>query len=100
MSQGQKNNHSPLLKKQVAIEAIKGEKTIAQISSEYKIFPARIHEWKKLLLEKGDQIFATSKTEIQLTTNLKAKEEEIEKLQRKIGQLVIENDFFKKKLNF
>lgn len=99
MPKGQKNNHSPLFKKQVAIEAIKAEKTIGQISSEYKVFPPRIHEWKKLLLEKGDQIFTTSKTEIQLTTKLKVKEEEIEKLQRKIGQLVIENDFFKKKLN-
>jgi transposase-like protein len=54
MPKRQKNNHSPLLKKQVAIKAIKGERTIAQISSEHNIFPARIHEWKKLLLKKGD----------------------------------------------
>jgi transposase len=96
----QRNNHSPAFKKQIAIEAIREEKTIAQIASEYKVFPARIHEWKKKLLENGDQIFAASKAEIKLNIDLKSKEEEIAMLQKKIGQLVIENDFFKKKLNY
>ena len=61
MPRGQKNNYSPAFKKQVALEAIKGDKTISQIASEFKVFPARIHQWRKQLLLGCEQVFIDEK---------------------------------------
>ncbi len=98
MPKGKKQNFTASLKKKVAIEAIKGEKTTAQISSEYQVFPARIHEWKKQLLERCEELFSPNQTRDKNSQNqILLKDQQIEQLQRKIGELVVENDFYKKK---
>ena len=98
MPRGQKNNYSPSFKKQIALEAIKGEKTIAQISALYKVFPARIHQWRKQLLQGCEQVFVDDNPKDKIIAKkLLEKDFQIEDLQKKVGELTMANDFYKKK---
>lgn len=98
MPKGQKNSYSPSFKKQIALEAIKGDKTIAQIAAEYKVFPARIHQWRKQLLSSCEQVFVDEKPSDKIINKrLLEKDEQIEDLQKKVGELTMANDFYKKK---
>ena len=98
MPRGQKNNYSPSFKKQVALEAIKGDKTISQIASEFKVFPARIHQWRKTLLLSCEQVFLDEKpSDKAVAKSLMEKDQQIENLQKKVGELTMANDFYKKK---
>jgi len=92
-----KNLYSAQFKKKVALEAIAANKTIAQISSEYSVMPARIQQWKKLLIDNAQQVFEQSKKN-RVSGDILQKNQQIEKLQQKVGELYVENDFFKKKL--
>ncbi|MDI6808365.1 MAG: transposase, partial [Candidatus Eisenbacteria bacterium] len=53
-----KRNHDAAFKAKVALEAVKGEKTIAQIASEYGVHPNQIGQWKKRVLEDLPSIFS------------------------------------------
>ncbi len=98
MPKGQKNSYTPSFKKQVALEAIKGDKTIAQIASEFKVFPARIHQWRKQILLSCEQVFIDEKpSDKAFNKSLLEKNEQIESLQKKVGELTMANDFYKKK---
>jgi len=79
-------------KARVALEAVKGEKTIAQIASEYGIHPNQIGQWKKKLLEELPMLFSDNR----LRHNKNQEELESE-LYRQIGQLKVEIDWLKKK---
>ena|SRR6056297_1933293 len=81
-------------KARVALEAIKGEKTAAEIARENDIAPAQISEWKKQLEERLGEVFQ-SKGE--RSKELQSQERKEARLERKIGQLVIEKDFLVKK---
>lgn len=77
----------------VAIEAIKSELTMAQISSKYGVHSTQINNWKKQALDYLKEAFTNKKDNSQ-----KLHEAELSKLYEEIGRLKIENDFFKKKL--
>lgn len=79
-------------KARVAIEAIKGVKTISEISSHYEVHPNQVSLWKKQFLENATSIF----NKPQRSTEEQA-EKEVDNLYRKIGQLEVENEFLKKK---
>jgi transposase-like protein len=81
-------------KARVALEAIKGEKTAAEIARENDIAPAQISEWKRQLEERLGEVFQ-SKGE--RSKELQSQERKEALLERKIGQLVIEKDFLLKK---
>ena len=81
-------------KARVALEAIKGEKTAAEIARENDIAPAQIREWKKQLEDRLGEVFQ-SKGE--RSKELQSQERKEARLERKIGQLVIEKDFLVKK---
>lgn len=81
-------------KARVALEAIKGEKTAAEIARENDIAPAQISEWKKQLEDRLGEVFQ-SKGE--RSKELQSQERKEARLERKIGQLVIEKDFLVKK---
>jgi len=53
-----RKSHDSVFKAKVALEAVKGEKTIAQISGEYKDHPHQISKWKKKLLEELPELFS------------------------------------------
>jgi len=69
----------------VAMEAIKGDLTIAEIISKYQVSKTAIHEWKKQVLENGSSIFGQKK-EV-------SPEKKVEQLHKIIGQLTVENNF-------
>ena len=81
-------------KARIALEAIKGEKTAAEIARENEIAPNQITEWKKQLEEGLGGLFQTKGERSQ---ERKAKEQKEAQLERKIGQLVVEKDFLVKK---
>ena len=84
--------YSSDFKAKVALEAIKGQKTLNEISSEYGVHTTQITQWKKQVLDDLPQIFAHPGAE-------RAKNEEalIASLYQQIGQLKVELDFLKKK---
>jgi len=88
---------SPQEKAQVALAAIKGEKTIAQISSEHQVHPTQVGLWKKQALDNFMELFKDNrKKEKQEKIN---HQEELDNLYKVIGQRDIELDWLKKKLS-
>ena len=56
MSQGRRK-HSPAFKAKVALEAVKGEETVAQLAARYQVNPSQIQAWKKALTEGAAGVF-------------------------------------------
>ena len=94
-----RNKHSPAFKAKVALAALAGEETIAQLR--FEVHPSQIHSlpadlrsipvrfaWKRALLEGAPELFATNQK-----SQEKAKEAQINHLYRHIGQLKVERDF-------
>jgi len=82
-------------KARVALEVIKGEKTLAQISSEYGAHANQVSKWKQELLKEAAGIFRRKNRKQD-----NGQEEKIEKLYKSIGELKVENDWLKKNCNF
>ena len=82
-------------KAKVALEAIKGLNTTAEISSEFSVHPTQIAKWKKELREGLPEIFAGKKSQQE-----KDKDRLIEELYKQIGQTEVEIKWLKKKLPF
>ena len=76
----------------VALEAVKGEKTLAELSSTFGVHPNQICKWKKQLLESLPDLFTDRRKRKD-----KEQEELIDELYRQIGQLKVELDWLKKK---
>ena len=79
-----RRKHSPEFKARVALEAIKGIKTVSEIAAEYEIHPVMVSNWKKEMLENAEAIFQRKNA-----AKDKAPEREKEQLQRKVGQLTV-----------
>jgi transposase-like protein len=90
MSQNKRKQHSAQFKSKVALEAIKGEKTIAEIASHYSIHPTMIHTWKRQLLEGASELFERGSKASSVEPQTQA---QIDELYRQIGQLKVERDF-------
>ena len=88
----QRKQYSKEFKAKVALEAIRGMKTANELASEYGVHPTQIAEWKKVVLERSPDLFASRGGE----TN-KSEEALIATLYQQIGQLKVELDFVKKK---
>jgi transposase len=87
-----RKTHESAFKAKVALEAVKGEKTIAQLSSEYGVHPNQISKWKKKLLQELPALFSEKRQAQDM--NKEALEAE---LYRQIGQLKVELEWVKKK---
>ena len=87
-----KKKYGKEFKAKVALEALKGEKTIAEISSEYEIHSNMVSKWKKQLKENVSNIFIR-KNEQEPTA-----ERKIENLYKEIGRMQVENSWLKKNL--
>jgi transposase len=95
MEKRNKRKFSADFKAKVVIEAIKERETIEGISRKYELHPNQVTTWKKEFLNNAAAAFA-SKSE--LSDDKKQQESDREKLYAQIGQLKVENDWLKKKL--
>ncbi len=80
--------YSKEYKSRVALEAIKGRKTIAQLASEFEVHPTQISNWKKQALKTLKEGFARGSKREGTGT-----EKVVDNLYRQIGKLQVENDF-------
>lgn len=85
-----KKPHSAEYKFKVALEAVKGEKTVSELCQEYGVVSSQIFKWKKALLEHGNAIFSNG-----MPTRT-SQDAELDKLHATIGRLKVENDFLAK----
>ena len=89
-----RRNHDVAFKARVALEALKGERTVSELAAAYGVHPTMIHQWKKSLLEGAAGIFErggrSAPTEID--------EDTVRDLHAKIGELAVANDFLARKL--
>ena len=87
MSKRSRRNHSPAFKARVALAAIRGDKTLAELAQQFDLHPNQITDWKTQLQERAGSVFGETPSKgRQAPVDLKA-------LHAKIGQLTLENDF-------
>ncbi len=88
--------HDAAFKTKVVLEALKGAKTLAQLSSEFGIHAQQITDWKRQVLDGIPSIFESPTSKPVL--NIEQREQIENPLFQQIGQLKVENDWLKKKL--
>lgn len=87
-----RKQYEAAFKAKVALEAVKGEKTIAQIASGYKVHPNQIRQWRLRLLDVLPEVFSNRRPKQE-----KDRDELEAELFRQIGQLKVEVEWLKKK---
>ena len=87
MSRRPRRNHSPAFKAKVAIAAIKGDRTIAQIAEQFDVHPNQVTSWKAQLEGGAADVFGASAAAHQEPAV------DVKLLHAKIGELTLENDF-------
>jgi len=88
MTKRVRRNHNPAFKAKVALAAIKGEKTLAELALLYDVHPNQITAWKAHLLEGAAEVFGPS-----FAAKEAAPAIDVKTLHAKIGELTLENDF-------
>ena len=87
MTKRARRNHTSAFKAKVALAAIKGEKTLAELAQQFDVHPNQITQWRSQLLDGAAGSFGRDKNEATApAVDLKA-------LHAKIGELALENDF-------
>ena len=86
-----RKRYSAAFKAKVALEALQGEQTIAELASKHGVHPNLITNWKRQVMEGLPGVFEGKSAEAD-----KGREAEIRELHAKIGQLVVERDFLAK----
>jgi transposase-like protein len=87
-----RKSHPPSLKAKVAVEAIRGNKTTAQISQMYGVHPNQVGGWKKQALAGLTDVFGNGRDQARQQADA-----EKDELYKQIGQLKVELDFLKKR---
>ena len=92
MTRRKRRNHSPAFKAKVALAAIVGDRTLAELAEQFDVHANQIQDWKKQLLNGAENVFGAHAVEAEHS------EGEKQKLHAKIGQLSMENDFLSQAL--
>jgi len=87
-----RRKHSPSFKAKVALEALKGEETIAELANRFEVHPSQIRKWKNSLAEGAAAIFGGDHDQKKGDDTLVAR------LYQQIGQLKVERDFLENAL--
>ena len=85
-----RRNHGATFKAQVALAAVKGDKTLAELAEQFGVHPTQITDWKQHLLARAGDVFGG--------TAHKPDVPDLKVLHAKIGQLALENDFLEEAL--
>ncbi len=89
-----RKHYNPSFKAKVALEALKGEMTVAELSSRFSVHPTMIHQWKKALLDGASGVFERGG----MPKAPPPDKETLKTLHAKIGELTVERDFLVEKL--
>ena len=86
MSKRPRRNHSPAFKAKVALAAVRGEKTLAELAQQFDVHPNLITQWRSKLLESAADVFGAEPVPSEPAVDVKV-------LHAKIGELTLANDF-------
>ena len=88
-----RKQYTPKFKAKVALEAIRGERTLTQLASQYHVHPIQVGQWRKTALEQLGELFVDGRKR-------KRRDEDAEKdaLYEQIGRVKVELDWLKKKV--
>jgi transposase-like protein len=86
MTRRPRRNHTAVFKAKVALAALKGDKTLAELAQQFDVHPNQITDWKTRLQEGAASVFGEDKAEQQVKVD-------VTRMQAKIGKLTLENDF-------
>lgn len=93
MTKRARRTHSASFKAKVALAAVRGERTLAELAQQFDVHPNQITDWKRQLQERASDVFCvTSAVPSDPPVDVKT-------LHAKIGQLTLENDFLESALN-
>ena len=87
-----RKKHSPGFKAKVALAALQGDHTIAELASRFEVHPSQIHAWKKVLVQGAPQLFENGSGRQE-----KDQEALTAQLYQQIGQLKVERDFLSRR---
>ena len=93
MAKRPRRNHSPAFKAKVALAALKGERTLAELAQQFDVHPNQITTWKAQLETGAAEIFSPNGTATAQPAI------DVKSLHAKIGELTLENDFLEGALN-
>lgn len=88
-----RRNHSNAFKAKVALAAVKGDRTMAELAEQFQIHPNQIQTWKKKLIQDSEEVFGKG------YSGKHNEEDQIKELHAKIGELAMEKDFLSKALS-
>ena len=92
MTKRKRRNHSASFKAKVAVAAVRGDRTLAELAEHFDVHPNQIQDWKKKLLANAETLFGNG------GAGAENAERKTQKLHAKIGQLTMEKDFLSKAL--
>jgi len=87
-----RRNHASNFKAKVALAAVRGDRTLAELAEQFDVHPNQISDWKQQLMENADYVFGQGERQT------KDSEHKIKELHAKIGQLTMERDFLEQGL--
>ena len=90
MSRRPRRNHAPAFKAQVALAAVQGEATLAELAQRFDVHPHQVGQWREQLLRGAAAVFAEG--------HAPAPTVDVQTLHAKIGELALENDFLERAL--
>jgi transposase-like protein len=88
MTKRSRRNHTPAFKAKVALAAMKGDKTLAELAQQFDVHPNQIGQWRGQLLDGAAGVFGPDKGEAKTAPSV-----DLKALHAKIGELTLENDF-------
>jgi transposase len=94
MTKRTRRNHTPAFKAKVALAAVQGEKTLAELGQLFDVHPNQIAQWRAQLLEGASGVFGSAKAGAPASSGI-----DLKTLHAKIGELTLENDFLSGALN-